>query len=135
MGCLIIYDSNVGVRQGCPGVFIEEIHDGIVAALPGVDCATVRSDADCNSPMGMFADDLNKFANIAQHSQAMLDVLHVFSEDNSMLLSLANKDIVICNSSFSCAVVIATSSSSFVDMHVLLRVQESKYLRNADAAR
>ena len=121
----------MGVRQGCPlspfifGVFIEELHDRIVAALPGVG-ATVHSDPDCNIPMGMFADDLNKFANIAQHLQAMLDVLDVFCEEKNMSLSLTKTKIVVFNSSF-----LSSRDRNFEFKYrgnVVQRVKESKYL-------
>jgi hypothetical protein len=125
------FDSNVGVRQGCPlspfifGVFIEELHDRVVAELPGVG-ATVHSDPDCSIPMGMFADDLNKFANVALHLQAMLDVLDTFCEEKNMSLSLAKTKIVIFNSSF-----LSSRDRNFQFKYrgtVLQRVKESKYL-------
>jgi Reverse transcriptase (RNA-dependent DNA polymerase)/Endonuclease-reverse transcriptase len=123
--------SNVGVRQGCPlspfifGVFIEELHDRIVAELPGVG-ATVHNDPDCCIPMGMFADDLNKFANVAQHLQSMLDVLDAFCEEKNMSLSLTKTKIVIFNSSF-----VSSRDRNFQFTFrgtVLQRVKESKYL-------
>jgi hypothetical protein len=88
--------------------------------------ATVHSDPDCNIPMGMFADDLNKFANIAQHLQAMLDVLDVFCEDKNVSLSLTKTKIVVFNSSF-----LSSCDRNFQFKfrgNVLLRVKESKYL-------
>lgn len=125
------FDSNVGVRQGCPlspfifGVFIEELHDRIVAALPGVG-ASVHCDSECYIPIGMFADDLNKFANVALQLQAMLDVLDVFCEEKNMTLSLGKTKIVVFNSSF-----VSSHDRNFQFKYrgnVLPRVKESKYL-------
>ena len=99
------FDSKIGVRQGCPlspfifGVFIEELHDRIVAELPEVG-ASLHCDPSCRIPIGMFADDLTKFARIPLHLQAMLDVLDKFCAEKNMLLSLEKTKIVIFNASY-----------------------------------
>jgi hypothetical protein len=125
------FDNNVGVRQGCPlspfifGVFIEELHDRVVAELPEVG-ASLHCDTNCKIPLGMFADDLTKFARVALHLQAMLDVLDKFCTEKNMSLSLVKTKIVIFNSTF------ATSSDRNFQFKfrgsVLQHVKESKHL-------
>jgi hypothetical protein len=102
------FTGDTGVRQGCPlspflfGVFIEMLHDNIIAARPEGLGPFLKSPQGqhVHIPILMFADDIVLIGLNAVQLQQLLEVLGAFCVEHDMLVSDDKTQSVIFHKSF-----------------------------------